>query len=172
MLDAPQSQVLDILYAREDALFDDAIEAISADAFGPGRFARAAARVREMAPHDRELSLVAMVWGVVVGSVRQTPIHVGTRPALMLGPLAVLPAYKSRGIGSRLMHMAADAAREAGESAIVLVGDPPYYGPLGYRPLPPGSIAMPGPVDPRRLLGKELVPGALEGLAGEIGPRR
>ncbi|MBP0618002.1 GNAT family N-acetyltransferase [Jiella mangrovi] len=151
-------------------LFDHhaAIEAICDEAFGPGRFTRAAERVREMTAHDPALSFVAEYQGEVIGSVRLTPIMVGDTPTLLLGPLAVRPTCKNRGFGKALMRRAAEAAREKGEGSIVLIGDPPYYQPLGYRPLPPGSILMPGPVDPRRVLGLELAEGALDGLVGEV----
>ena len=51
--------------------------------------------------------------------------------------------------------------RSAGISLVVLVGDEPYYGKLGFRRIPFGRIILPGPVDPGRLLAAELVPGAL-----------
>lgn len=34
-----------------------------------------------------DLSFVALMGGIVVGSVRQTPVIVGKTPALLLGPL-------------------------------------------------------------------------------------
>ncbi len=162
----------DIRYAPEAREHDADILDICEEAFGPGRFARAAERVREMAPHAPELSFVALIGDAVVGAVRQVPISIGGRPALMLGPLAVRPGFKGRGAGRALMRLAAQAAREAGESATILVGDAPYYAQFGYRALPEGSVLMPGPVDPRRLLGLALREGGLDGLAGRVGPRR
>lgn len=162
---------LEIHFAAETPIFDDAIEALSDDAFGPGRFAKAAARVREMTGHDRSLSFVAVRQGELVGTVRQTKVMVGARPILMLGPLAVRPSCKGRGVGRALMTLAAEAARAAGEAAIFLVGDRGYYMPLGYQPLPAGSVRMPGPVDEARILGLELSPGALSGLKGTVTPR-
>ncbi|BDA85846.1 N-acetyltransferase GCN5 [Aureimonas sp. SA4125] len=160
-----------VRYLPETADHAAAIEAIAAEAFGPGRFARAAERVREMSPHDENLSFVAIFDGVVVGSVRQTPIAIGSRACVMLGPLAVRPVYKGQGVGRRLMALAEAAARDRGETAIMLVGDRAYYMPLGYRPLPAGSVTMPGPVDPARILGLPLVDGGLEGLAGRVRSR-
>lgn len=162
---------LEIHFVTETPAYDEAIEALTSDAFGPGRHAKAAARVREMTPHDRSLSFVAVRHGQLVGSVRQTKVLVGGRPVLMLGPLAVRPSCKGKGAGRALMAMAADAARDAGETAIFLVGDRAYYMPLGYQPLLGGSVIMPGPVDPARILGLPLVEGALEGLAGAVAPR-
>ena len=150
---------------------DAAVAMLADEAFGPGRFARAAERVRERAPHSRNLSFVAAIGPMVVAAVRQTPIQVGGRPALMLGPLVVRPVHKGFGIGRALMSLAAVAAHATGERAIVLVGDSAYYGPLGYASVPAGSIRFPGPVDARRVLARPLADGALEGLAGRIAPR-
>ena len=165
-------QDLDLVFEAEHPTHAETIEALNAEAFGPGRFTRAAERVRERSPHDPALSRVAILRGEVVGSVRMTPVRIGDRRVLMLGPLAVRPAFKKRGIGRMLLALAAEAAAGAGETAIFLVGDRAYYMPLGYRSLPVGSVRMPGPVDEARILGLELVPGALEALRGEVLPRR
>ena len=51
---------------------------------------------------------------------------------------------------------------------VLLIGEMPYYGRFGFQPVPPGQIALPGPVDPARLLAAELVPGALAGAVGVV----
>jgi predicted N-acetyltransferase YhbS len=162
---------LDLRFCAETRQDAAVIDDIAAEAFGPGRFTRAAERVRERAPHDPALSLVAILGAEVVGSVRQTRVSIGGTDVVMLGPLAVRPRFKKRGIGRTLLAMAAETARIAGERAIFLVGDRAYYMPLGYRPLPAGSVRMPGPVDEARILGLELVVGAWEGVAGTVEPR-
>lgn len=146
-----------------------AIDALNDVAFGPGRYARAAYRLREGVPHDAGLSFVGEVDGALIGSVRLTPIVVGERPALLLGPLAVTPRWKDRGCGKALVRSAVEAARAQGHRLVLLVGDQPYYGPLGFSRVEPfGAVRMPGPVDPARLLVAELTPGAAAGLAGEV----
>jgi len=50
----------------------------------------------------------------------------------------------------------------------VLVGDPPFFRRLGFEVLAPGSVVLPGPADPRRILARALTPGALDGLAGAV----
>lgn len=146
---------------------DPAIEQLCESAFGPGRFARAAFRLRESRRHEAGLSFVAAFEGELIGSVRLTAIVIGATPALLLGPLVVDPAWKDRGYGKLLVRTAVAAAREAGHRLVILVGDAPYYGPLGFRPiLPPGAVRLPGPVDPARLLVAELEPGVADGLSG------
>lgn len=159
---------LELTYAQEDPAHDPEIEAINAAAFGPGRFTRAAYRIREGGPHDRALSFVALHGGIVVGSVRMTHVVIGTTPALLLGPLAVSAEWKNRGIGRALMRMTMEAARLAGHRLVVLVGDEPYYGPFGFRKVESGKILMPTPVDPNRMLACELVPRALENVSGLV----
>ena len=160
--------VADVVYLPEEPAHDNAIECLNAEAFGPGRFARAAYKIREGGPHARHLSFVAMSDSKVVASVRQTPIAAGDGRSLLLGPLAVIPAWKNLGIGRQLVRMALDAAAQAGWHSVVLVGDEPYYGPLGFARIPDGRLSMPRPVDPNRLLIHEIVPGALEALSGDV----
>lgn len=145
-----------------------AILALQGAAFGPGAYARAAFRVREQAPHDSALSFVGLIAGRLVASVRLTPIRVGEARGLLLGPLVVHPAEKQRGYGKALVRHALAAAAERGHAFVVLVGDEPYYGPLGFAALGPGRVRMPGPVDPARLLVAELTEGASAGLQGIV----
>ena len=156
----------DVSYRPERPEDEGAIDAIHEEAFGPGRFARTAFRLREGVPHDAALSLVAEIDGVVVGSVRLTPIHIGATPALLLGPLAVRPPLKGKGVGKALMRKSMDLARTAGHRVVLLVGDLPYYWPFGFRVVTPGRVVMPGPVDPGRLLIAELLAGAADEAAG------
>lgn len=158
----------DVTFVPELAAHDPEIEAINEEAFGPGRFVRAAFKIREGGPHARELSFVALHEGEVIASVRLTPISAGEGRALLLGPLAVKPSWKNLGIGKRLVKIAVQAADEAGWGAVMLVGDAPYYGPLGFQPIARGQISMPRPVDPSRLLAAELRAGAVLSLVGEM----
>lgn len=158
----------DVVFMPENPAHDLAIEHINEEAFGPGRYARAAYKIREGGPHERALSFVALRGGEVVASVRMTRIAVGEGRALLLGPLAVRPAHKNLGIGRRLVEMAVAAAARAGHAVVLLVGDEPYYGPLGFSRLPRGRVTMPRPVDPNRLLAREIIPAAAAELAGEV----
>jgi len=160
--------ISDFVFLTEDPSHDAVVKLINEEAFGPGRFTRAAERVREQGPHDRALSFVCTDGGKVVGSVRMTPVTAGTVRGHLLGPLAVRPSHKNVGIGRELVRIAVAAAGEAGSEAVILVGDPPYYCPLGFKPVRYGALGFPGPVDPARVLAVPLADSAMERLAGPL----
>jgi predicted N-acetyltransferase YhbS len=147
-----------------------AIERLHERTFGPGRFALSAYRLREQIGHLLDLSFTARIGTLLVGSVRQLPICVGDTPALLLGPLTVEPPFRDRGVGRALLERALGDAKAKGHRLVVLVGDEPYYGRVGFKMVPKGRAVMPGPVDLRRLLVNELVEGAFEGVSGAIRP--
>jgi predicted N-acetyltransferase YhbS len=147
----------------------EAIAALHARAFGPGRFARTAYRLREGTSEFSPFCRVCRIDGQLVAAVRFTPILIGGRNrALLLGPLAVDPAFANQGYGRGLVREALEAARSATIALVLLVGDEAYYGRLGFRPIPRGQITLPGPVDPARLLAAELVDGALTSYSGFV----
>jgi predicted N-acetyltransferase YhbS len=150
-----------------------AIRDLHARGFGPGRFTRTAYRIREGTGEFSPFCRVCLIDGRLVAAVRFTPIVVGGKnKALLLGPLAVDPAFANRGYGRGLVATALEDARAAGISLVVLVGDEPYYGKLGFGRIPFGRITLPGPADPNRLLAAELVPGALQDFSGAVAAER
>ena len=146
-----------------------AVDALILRAFGPGRFAKAAERLREGRSPRLDLSFVAWDGGRIVGSVRQWTVKVGATRSIFLGPIAVEADYRSQGLGAALIERACEAAAGAGQATIVLVGDTPFFGPLGFVPAP--RVLMPGPVDRRRVLARALQPGADQALEGLVTPR-
>ncbi len=132
---------------------NDWVENLHSRAFGPGRFARTAFRVREILPVDPELCLIALLEGKRVGSVWMTPITLGSHKGCLLGPLAIEPNFHNKGLGKMLVKIVTQMAlnREIYEF-VVLVGDEKYYGDMGFVRVKAGTIIFPGPVDPNRIL--------------------
>lgn len=128
-----------------------AVDALVLAAFGPGRFARTAERLREGA--HPAAGFVIRSAGRVVGSVRLWPVRVGGTPALFLGPIAVEAASRREGMGAALVEACLEAAGDAG---VLLVGDPPYFQRFGF--VHAAEARLPGPVDPRRVLWKGARP--------------
>ncbi len=161
---------LSITLLPEQPSDEPAIERLVARTFGPGRFARTAYRLREGNPHVRELSFTAYIGTMLVGSVRLSPLLIGEAPALLLGPLTVEPPFRAHGIGRRLVERSLEAAKAAGAKLVLLVGDEPYYGRMGFLRIPRGQVTLPGPVDPDRVLVCPLDGGGIEGVTGAVRP--
>ena len=146
------------------------IEELVIACFGSGRFAKTAYRLREGVKPVPGLSFVATEneSADLLGSVRFSNIDIGGTPCLLLGPLAVRPELRGKGIGISLMQKGIEEARAQGHESVFLVGDEPYYAKVGFAQIPPGQVLLPGPVDPARLLGLSLKPGALANISGEV----
>jgi len=143
-------------------------EALLDTAYGSARFGKPSQRLR--AGRAPALAFVAMERGRVVGTVRLWPVAAGAgRSALLLGPLAVAPDCRRRGIGAALMRRALRAARSAGHAAVLLVGDAAYYGRFGFTAAKTAALSLAGLGEPGRLLGLELASGSLDGARGPIG---
>lgn len=134
---------IDIETPGDAAAIDDLVLA----AFGPGRFAKTAERLRERA--GIAVGFVAREGSQVVGSVRLWRIRVGATPALFLGPIAVAAEYRKGGLGAALVAACVERAG-VDRTGILLVGDTDYFGRFGFAPA--REVALPGPVDGHRLL--------------------
>lgn len=144
-------------------------EALLDRALGPGRFLKASQRLRDGCRPAPGLSLSACdAAGDLLGTVRLWNVSAGGRPALLLGPLAVDPKCRSAGIGSALMRESLARAESAGHGAVLLVGDPKYYGRFGFDAEPVSWLVMPSPTERRRFLAREFEPGYLRRAWGRV----
>ncbi len=148
-------------------------EALLDLAFGrAARLAKTSERLREGRKPAEGLAFAAHgPDGRVAATLRLWHVTAGPgRPALLLGPLAVHPWFRDRGLGGALMNAAICEATRLGHGAILLVGDAPYYARFGFTPALTEGLWLPGAFDRRRFLGLELVPGALIGARGLVSP--
>lgn len=144
-------------------------EALLDEAFGETRNRKSSQRLRDGRLPADGLSLIASEGKRVVGTARLWHITCASgQPALLLGPVAVAADCRSRGIGAALVRRCLREARRLGHAAVILVGDPPYYGRFGFTAEKTGALRLPGPFERRRLLALELAPGALDGARGLI----
>ncbi len=143
------------------------VEALYDLCFAPGRELLSSYRLRNGVP-----PVEAMCWlardsdGSLMGAIRNWPVRVGGKWALLLGPVAVHPTHQGEGIGGQLIHRALAEAAEDKWSRGLLVGDAPYYGRFGFVKL--SGVDMPPPTNPDRVLGLELRPGAWRGVQGAV----
>jgi putative acetyltransferase len=146
----------------------EAIRVVNQRAFGGDEEARLVDALR-----DRgyvRLSLVAEVDGRVVGHILFSELPIvtesGTVAALSLAPMAVLPEYQRRGIGSQLVKRGLEMCRELGHRIVVVLGHEEYYPRFGFS----WQLARPlaSPFAGKSWMALELVPGALAGVSGRV----
>lgn len=80
------------------------------------------------------LSLVAIVDGEVVGHIMYSPATVNETTGAALGPMAVLPEFQRRGIGSKLVEAGNQRLKDQGFPFIIVVGHAEYYPRFGFIP--------------------------------------
>lgn len=116
------------------------------------------------------VSLVAAEGGRVVGHILFGDLPIGatgrTVEALALAPLAVLRSHQRRGIESMRVREGLRACTEAAHRIVVALGHPDFYPRFGFSAELAGRLKSPfsGPA----FMAVELVPGALEGVEGEV----
>ncbi|MEH3105725.1 MAG: N-acetyltransferase [Sphingomonas fennica] len=155
------------------------IEALLDAAFGADRHGRTAYRLRAGERPIAPLSFCALAGDRLAGTIQCWPLALeaaGARvPLVLVGPVAVDPAMQGEGIGRRLMETmlaAADGgAGGPGADALVLIGDPEYYGRFfGFAAAATGGWTLPGPFERHRLLAR-LAPGRSLPAKGALAPR-
>lgn len=90
-----------------------------------------------------ELSLVAVNENRIIGHVLFTKIKIGNSTELALAPLAVLPEYQRKGIGTRLIEEGHKIAKQLNYSYSIVLGSNKYYPRLGYIPASKYNIKAP-----------------------------
>jgi len=81
------------------------------------------------------LSLVGIADRSLVGHVIITTCSIAGRTdkVMLLGPLAVAPAWQRQGIGSTIVRAGLQRLENAGTSQVYVLGDPAYYRRFGFE---------------------------------------
>ncbi len=118
------------------------------------------------------ISLVAVLDGRVVGHIFFSPVTVeaedGSFAAMGLGPMAVLPAYQSQGVGSALVRAGLAACHDMGEDIVVVLGHPGFYPRFGFVPARPRGLYSEYDVPDDVFMVVELREGALARRGGLV----
>lgn len=116
------------------------------------------------------LSLVAEVNDRVVGHILFSPVTVETGDGELVGiglaPLAVLPEFQNRGVGSALVEHGLERCREAGHRFAIVLGHPDYYPRFGFVPASRFGIKSKYDTPDEHFMAMELREGALQNQAG------
>ena len=149
-----------------------AIFELNLRAFGQPAEAQMVNKLRREGDFIPELSLVAVDGVRIVGHILFPPVTIsspeGDIGALALAPMAVLPEFQRRGIGSLLVQKGLAACRRLGHRIVVVVGHPAYYPKFGFFPALEWGIEVSFPVPDEAFMVTALVEGALEGVHGTI----
>ena len=154
-----------------------AVEHLLDLAFGTDRFGRTAYRIRQGMDAVPALSFAAVEDGALVGTIQCWPVahHApdgGVAPLVMVGPVAVRPDVQRGGHGRLLMAHMLKAAETEADGALMMIGDPEYYGRFfGFTADATGAWDLPGPYEKHRLLALAVNGHDLPVAAGMIGPR-
>lgn len=120
-----------------------------------------------------ELCFVAEENGVLVGHIAYNRAKIAGEdgaeyPVLCFGPLSVLPKYQGKGVGSALVRHTLELAKAQGHTAVLIMGNPNFYGRLGFRCGERYDIRHASGKFMPALLAYELIPGALDNRAGRF----
>jgi putative acetyltransferase len=119
-------------------------------------------------------SFVAVADGCVVGHALLSHADVVdiagiARAVLALAPVAVMPAYQGRGLGTELVVASLEAATATYSSAVIVLGPPGYYARFGFEPAAPHGIEPPfSDVPSEAWMVVETTAGGLAGLRGVV----
>jgi predicted N-acetyltransferase YhbS len=121
----------------------------------------------------KELDYVACDGDVIAGNIIYSRAKVinddnDEFEVLCMGPLAVLPSYQKKGIGSLLMNCSIEKARQLGYKAIFLFGNPEYYKRLGFRNTGEYNIQTSSGENFDAFMALELYNGSLKQVSGKF----
>jgi putative acetyltransferase len=117
------------------------------------------------------VSLVAEVDGKVVGHILFSPVSlIGHAHLNVMGlaPMAVVPDYQRKGIGSALVRQGLTRCKDLGCCAVVVVGHPGYYPRFGFVPANRHALRCEYDVPEDVFMVAELEAGALSSAAGLV----
>jgi putative acetyltransferase len=116
------------------------------------------------------LSLVAEIDGEIIGHILFSRMILETAQmpiaAVSLAPMAVLPDYQGRTVGSQLVRRGLAQLYERGERIVIVLGHKQYYPRFGFSSEKARYLVSPFP--PEAFMALELSDGALAGIHGTV----
>ncbi|MGD9638004.1 MAG: GNAT family N-acetyltransferase [Alphaproteobacteria bacterium] len=125
-------------------------------------------RLRESKNFIPQLSLVAENKNEIIGHILFTKVTINKKTSLALAPVAVIPQYQDKGVGSGLILEGHNIAKNLGFSSVVVLGHPRYYPKFGYQPASNWNIKPPFDVPDDCFMAIELVHNGLKGVSGTV----
>ena len=156
---------------RQEKLEDiDAIYLVNKQAFGGKKEPELVNNLRKR--NVVTVSLVAEQDGRIVGHILFSPVAVESEHtsfgAITLAPIAVLPEYQRKGIGSQLIKAGLEECRNLGHEIVTVVGHAEYYPRFGFVPAGSKGIDCEFEVPDEAWILLELKEGVLMGRTGTV----
>ncbi len=115
------------------------------------------------------ISLVAEEKGKVIGHILFSPVTLDGDVSIMgLAPMAVLPNWQGRGVGTQLVNAGLEACEKAGYEAVVVLGHADYYPRFGFAPAVNFGIKSEYDVPAEVFMVMELRDGVLNHKTGTV----
>ncbi len=148
------------------------VSSFSTSEYGYSNEAELVEKIRKNITHKKDLELVALIDGKIVGHGMLSQVKVinvlDESIGLVLAPLCVLPEYQNQGIGGKLIEELENIALYLGFKFISILGNPDYYGKFGYSEAKNYNISAPFEVDSKYFLIKELEQHGLKEVKGTL----
>ena len=162
---------MDILVREEKEKDYKEIYEVNKLAFGQENESILVDKIRKGENFIPGLSLVAETGGKIAGHILFSKIKIigsSVFETLILAPLAVIPAFQKKGIGSKLVKKGVFKAKELGFDSIIVVGHKEYYPRFGFEKASKWNLKCPFEVPDEAFMAIELAEKALEGKTGTI----
>jgi len=118
------------------------------------------------------ISLVAEEDKTVIGHIMFSPVTINNGCSAIsvagLAPMAVLPEFQRKGVGSMLVKEGLKHCKQTGYSAVVVLGHPEYYPRFGFLPSVIYGIKSEYDVPENVFMILELSDGALKDCHGTV----
>ena len=120
------------------------------------------------------LSLIAIKDNQVIGHILFTKAIIDSNhsiSAVILAPLAVIPAAQSQGVGGQLINEGLKCLSESGVDLVFVLGHPDYYPRHGFKPASILGFDAPYPIQQEHAdawMVKELRSGIIGSVSGKV----
>lgn len=129
-------------------------------------------RLRASPEYIPELAFVLEDNNQIIGHIMLTKVRIinemNVCEVLLLAPLTVRVDYRNNGVGKQLLYRAEQEAALMGYNAVVVIGDPAYYGRFGFIQADQFDIIPDSPIPPKYVLIKKIGQKELSEFSGTV----
>jgi predicted N-acetyltransferase YhbS len=128
--------------------------------------------IRNSSYFNRELSLVAVYRGGIVGHILLTPLKIenGQKEydSITMSPLSVMPQFQNKGIGRQLISEGFRRAKALGYRSIIVLGHASFLTKFGFELASKWHICIEDHFTNKSLFALELVKNELSEVTGTV----